>query len=411
MPERDLRDREQRRRAAGPLALDERAVAGVALEVAPEVGHADADDPARREQAAALGQQVEHGREREVLADVLQEHGLRRPVRKRQAPRQVPVQVGAHADHVDVHPALERVAAGAEVQPERARLLEQPPGLSALERGEQRRPVHLRRLPQLEARDAAEQPCRRAALEAARLRRLALVEIPPDLAHERKLPSARARPRRHRRFPLTGPLAAALPGERARARGGARARSLVVENGSPEETQELVGREFPQARVLTVENRGFAAANNAGLATTDARWALFLNPDTEILDGSLADLVRSLDGRPEIGLAGVRQVDANGTLTPTARRFPTPSRALGDALGSSGCRGARPGSASANCASTRYDREHRDRLDDRLVHARPAGGARRRRRLRRALLPLLGGGRPLPCVCAARAGRSCTCRR
>ena len=66
---------------------------------------------------------------------------------------------------------------------------------------------------------------------------------------------------------------------------------VVVENGSPDETQDLVGREFPQARVLAVENRGFAAANNAGLATTDARWALFLNPDTEILDGSVADLV------------------------------------------------------------------------------------------------------------------------
>jgi N-acetylglucosaminyl-diphospho-decaprenol L-rhamnosyltransferase len=109
---------------------------------------------------------------------------------------------------------------------------------------------------------------------------------------------------------------------------------LVVENGpAPGETHELVERDFPRARVLVVENRGFAQANNAGLAATGSRWVLFLNADTELLEGSLAELVSQLDARPEVGLAGVRQVDAAGAITPTARRFPTAARSLGDALG------------------------------------------------------------------------------
>lgn len=50
------------------------------------------------------------------------------------------------------------------------------------------------------------------------------------------------------------------------------------------------------------------------------------------MKGSLAELVATMDSRSDVGLAGVRQVDANGRLTPTMRRFPSALRALGDAL-------------------------------------------------------------------------------
>jgi GT2 family glycosyltransferase len=132
---------------------------------------------------------------------------------------------------------------------------------------------------------------------------------------------------------------------------------VVMENGPPDETRALVEQAFPQARLLVVENHGFAAANNAGLATTDARWVLFLNPDTEVLDGSLAELVRALDGRPQVGLAGVRQLDANGMLTPTARCFPTASRALGDALGLERLPGRPDWLGEREVRLVRYDRE------------------------------------------------------
>jgi hypothetical protein len=65
-----------------------------------------------------------------------------------------------------------------------------------------------------------------------------------------------------------------------------------------------------------------------------ARYVLFLNPDTEILDGTLADLVAVLDERPDIGLLSVRQVTADGTIYPTIRRFPNALRALGECIGS-----------------------------------------------------------------------------
>ena len=108
---------------------------------------------------------------------------------------------------------------------------------------------------------------------------------------------------------------------------------VVADNASTDETRDVVTSDFPQARIVGCENRGFAHANNRALETTDARYVLFLNPDTEILGGTLAELVEALDRRPTVGLIGVNQVNARGELHPTIRRFPNALRSLGDSLG------------------------------------------------------------------------------
>ncbi len=114
--------------------------------------------------------------------------------------------------------------------------------------------------------------------------------------------------------------------------GGAKIDVIVVDNSSTDGTRELVESRFPQARFVSSPNRGFAYGNNRGLEQTDARFELMLNPDTEIVDGTFGELVDLLDERPHVGLAGVRQIAADGTLWPSMRRFPSVSRALGEAL-------------------------------------------------------------------------------
>jgi GT2 family glycosyltransferase len=109
---------------------------------------------------------------------------------------------------------------------------------------------------------------------------------------------------------------------------------VVADNQSTDGTADLVESEFPDARVVVCENRGFAHANNRGWLTTNARYALFLNPDTEILAGTFEELVAALDERPGVGLAGVKQVTADGELFPTIRRFPNALRAYCEALAS-----------------------------------------------------------------------------
>jgi N-acetylglucosaminyl-diphospho-decaprenol L-rhamnosyltransferase len=116
--------------------------------------------------------------------------------------------------------------------------------------------------------------------------------------------------------------------------GGIELDVVVADNASTDGTRELVEREFPAARVVACENHGFAHANNRAWMTTDARYALFLNPDTEIVSGTFAELVAAMDERPGVGLAGVKQLTGDGALFPTIRRFPNGMRALGEALGS-----------------------------------------------------------------------------
>jgi len=106
---------------------------------------------------------------------------------------------------------------------------------------------------------------------------------------------------------------------------------VVVDNGT-DDAAAYVEERFPAARTLRCENRGFGHANNRGLETADARYVLFLNPDTELLSGSLRELVAALDRRPEIGLAGVRQVDSHGSLAASIRRFPSTANMLAEAL-------------------------------------------------------------------------------
>ncbi len=116
--------------------------------------------------------------------------------------------------------------------------------------------------------------------------------------------------------------------------GGADLDVVVANNMSTDDTEDVVRNEFPLARIVTCENRGFAYANNRALMTTDARYALLLNPDTEVVDGTFAELVSELDARPGVGVAGVRQLTLDDELYPTMRRFPNAIRALGEALGS-----------------------------------------------------------------------------
>jgi N-acetylglucosaminyl-diphospho-decaprenol L-rhamnosyltransferase len=107
---------------------------------------------------------------------------------------------------------------------------------------------------------------------------------------------------------------------------------IVVDNGSTDRTREFVESTFPQARVITSPNGGFAHANNRGWESADARYALFLNADTEVVEGTFGELVDALDVRPEVGLVGVRHLTPERQLCSSMRRFPSAARTFGEAL-------------------------------------------------------------------------------
>lgn len=132
---------------------------------------------------------------------------------------------------------------------------------------------------------------------------------------------------------------------------------VVVDNDSQDDTAELVRERWPAARVVGSPNHGFAHGNNRGLVTCDSRYVLFLNPDTEVLEGDLGDLLRRLDAAPEVGLAGCVQVAPDGKPWPTMRRFPNALNSLAEAFGAGRARRSPAWAATCERDMMRYDEE------------------------------------------------------
>jgi N-acetylglucosaminyl-diphospho-decaprenol L-rhamnosyltransferase len=118
-------------------------------------------------------------------------------------------------------------------------------------------------------------------------------------------------------------------------------RVVVVDNASPDDSVAMTRAEFPQVEVIaSPTNGGFSYANNLGLrllgyrgaddVDADApRYALLLNPDTEVPPESLYGMVQFMDSRPEVGVAGPKLVLEDGSLDLACRRsFPTPMVSL-----------------------------------------------------------------------------------
>lgn len=98
----------------------------------------------------------------------------------------------------------------------------------------------------------------------------------------------------------------------------------VVDNGSQDGSGQMVRTCFPQVHLLqNPTNVGFSAANNQALRVCRGRYALLLNPDTLVHEGSLGRLVRFLDRHPEAGVVGVKLLNPDGSVQYSCRTFPT----------------------------------------------------------------------------------------
>lgn len=99
---------------------------------------------------------------------------------------------------------------------------------------------------------------------------------------------------------------------------------IVVDSASADHTVTVIQQRYPQVRLIAQsENLGFVRCNNIGLREARGRYMLLLNPDTEIIDSALAQMVQYLDTHPEIGIVGPQTLNTDGTTQSTRRRFPT----------------------------------------------------------------------------------------
>lgn len=90
---------------------------------------------------------------------------------------------------------------------------------------------------------------------------------------------------------------------------------IVVENGSFDDCKEKLSKKYPDVIfVQSKTNLGFGAANNMGASLARSRVLLFLNPDTKVLDRAIERLYYKFIGLPNVGVAGCRLLNTDGSL-------------------------------------------------------------------------------------------------
>lgn len=101
--------------------------------------------------------------------------------------------------------------------------------------------------------------------------------------------------------------------------------TIVIDNGSFDSCGKIVLDEFPDVRFIQSEdNLGFAKANNLGSEKSTGEYLLFLNPDTEILDGAIQGMASLIRCLPRAGVLGCRLLNSDGsTQTSCVQAFPT----------------------------------------------------------------------------------------
>ncbi len=99
---------------------------------------------------------------------------------------------------------------------------------------------------------------------------------------------------------------------------------IVVDNGSTDNSVEMVRKNFPLVNIIeNAENFGFARANNIGIQTSKGRYICLINSDITILDDCIGRLTSFMDSRPTVGMAGPKILNSDLTIQHSCRHSPS----------------------------------------------------------------------------------------
>lgn len=103
---------------------------------------------------------------------------------------------------------------------------------------------------------------------------------------------------------------------------------LVVDNHSDDESIGFIRAQLsqlPHVRIIEQRNNvGYGRGNNAGAAYARGEYILILNPDNVLPPDGAEKMLSVLRNDPSVGVVGPALVYPDGSIRPSARRFPSP---------------------------------------------------------------------------------------
>ncbi|MDP3685884.1 MAG: glycosyltransferase family 2 protein, partial [bacterium] len=100
---------------------------------------------------------------------------------------------------------------------------------------------------------------------------------------------------------------------------------IVVDNASPDDSQELLATEVPGVRFIPLEkNLGFARGVNAGIEAARGEFLLILNPDIIVLNAAIDRLLEFARRHPRAAVLAGQLMNPNGSVQDSCFRFYSP---------------------------------------------------------------------------------------
>ena len=83
---------------------------------------------------------------------------------------------------------------------------------------------------------------------------------------------------------------------------------IVIDDGSTDDTVEMLQKNFTQLRYFYQSNKGVSAARNKGLALAHGRWIAFLDSDDEWLPQKLEKQISLLKAKPDYKICHTEEI-------------------------------------------------------------------------------------------------------
>ncbi|MCX5783504.1 MAG: glycosyltransferase family 2 protein, partial [Elusimicrobia bacterium] len=106
---------------------------------------------------------------------------------------------------------------------------------------------------------------------------------------------------------------------------------IVVDNASSDGSAEMIRADFPQVRLIeNKENRGFGAANNAGIKTARGKYIFLLNTDAILLNNGIELFFKFMESPQNLGFGCIGAVLIDGAMKPqiSGGKFPSLTGAI-----------------------------------------------------------------------------------